>query len=117
MQGSEQETEERQTVLGEALAAARAAADAEASPPREEGVAAEEPERPRLDALGRVYATGKRKNAVARVWLKRGSGQVVVNGRPGPEYFARPVLQMIIGQPFQAVNRGAIFDVDRKSVV
>ncbi len=111
MQGSEQETEERQTVLGEALAAARAAADAEASPPREEGVAAEEPERPRLDALGRVYATGKRKNAVARVWLKRGSGQVVVNGRPGPEYFARPVLQMIIGQPFQAVNRGAIFDV------
>ena len=53
------------------------------------------------DALGRSYATGKRKDAVARVWIKPGSGKVVVNGKEMAAYFARPVLQMILRQPFQ----------------
>src|SRR6185312_200852 len=55
---------------------------------------------PRRDALGRSYATGKRKNAVARVWIKPGSGKIEVNGRDSPIYFARPVLRMLISQPF-----------------
>ncbi len=53
----------------------------------------------KLDAQGRAYATGKRKDAVARVWIKPGSGKVVVNGRPLEVYFARPVLRMILQQP------------------
>ncbi len=67
--------------------------------------------RPKLDDLGRSYATGKRKNAVARVWLKRGSGKIVVNGRDIGTYFARPVLQMIINQPFVTSNRSGQYDV------
>ena len=57
------------------------------------------------DALGRSYATGKRKNAIARVWLKPGSGKMIINGRAYAQYFARPVLQMILNQPFQVANR------------
>jgi len=71
---------------------------------------AEMPE-PKRDAQGRSYATGKRKDAVARVWLRSGSGRVTVNGRDQATYFARPVLRMIIGQPFLAVNRNDQFDV------
>jgi small subunit ribosomal protein S9 len=63
------------------------------------------------DALGRSYATGKRKNAVARVWVKPGSGKVVVNGKEMAKYFARPVLQMVIGQPFKIANVADQFDV------
>jgi small subunit ribosomal protein S9 len=63
------------------------------------------------DALGRSYATGKRKDAVARVWIKPGSGKVTVNGREMAVYFARPVLQMILRQPFQVSNRDGEFDV------
>ncbi len=66
---------------------------------------------PQIDAQGRSYATGKRKNAIARVWLKRGQGRITVNGRDQATYFARPVLQMIIGQPFHAASRGNQFDV------
>ncbi|GAO98622.1 30S ribosomal protein S9 [Caedimonas varicaedens] len=66
---------------------------------------------PKLDAQGRAYATGKRKNAIARVWIKAGSGKVIVNGREGHIYFARPVLQMVVNQPFKQVNREAQFDV------
>ena len=66
---------------------------------------------PKLDAFGRAYATGKRKNAVARVWIKRGSGKIVVNSKDVAEYFARPVLRMIINQPFLTVNGVAEFDV------
>ncbi len=66
---------------------------------------------PKLDAFGRAYATGKRKDAVARVWIKPGSGKVDVNGRESPVYFARPVLRMIINQPFVASNRLGQFDV------
>lgn len=59
----------------------------------------------KLDALGRAYATGKRKNAVARVWIKPGKGQIVINGRDQSVYFARPVLRMMLAQPFQVTNR------------
>jgi small subunit ribosomal protein S9 len=66
---------------------------------------------PRLDAFGRAYATGKRKDAVARVWIKPGNGKIDVNGRESPIYFARPVLRMLINQPFVAANRFGQFDV------
>ena len=66
---------------------------------------------PKLDAQGRAYATGKRKNAVARVWIKPGKGKVTVNGRDSQKFFARPVLRMIINQPFAAVNRVGQYDV------
>ncbi|MEM9429908.1 MAG: 30S ribosomal protein S9 [Pseudomonadota bacterium] len=66
---------------------------------------------PVRDALGRSYATGKRKDAVARVWIKAGSGKVVVNGKPMGEYFARPVLQMVIGQAFSVAGVAGEFDV------
>lgn len=66
---------------------------------------------PQIDAQGRSYATGKRKNAVARVWIKPGSGRVTVNGRDQDIYFARPVLRMIIAQPFDVANRRNQYDV------
>jgi small subunit ribosomal protein S9 len=66
---------------------------------------------PIRDALGRSYATGKRKNAVARVWIKPGNGKVEVNGRDSPVYFARPVLRMMINQPFVVTDRLGQFDV------
>ena len=66
---------------------------------------------PRRDAFGRAYATGKRKDAVARVWIKPGSGKIDVNGRESPIYFARPVLRMLINQPLVAANRLGQFDV------
>ena len=66
---------------------------------------------PKLDAQGRAYATGKRKDAVARVWIKPGSGKIVVNGRDQEVYFARPVLRMMIAQPFGITDRADQFDV------
>jgi small subunit ribosomal protein S9 len=65
----------------------------------------------KLDAQGRAYATGRRKDAVARVWLKPGSGKITVNGRTLEVYFARPVLRMIINQPFLVASRNNQFDV------
>jgi len=76
--------------------------------------AAAEPEAPRepvRDELGRSYATGKRKDAVARVWIKPGSGKVTVNGKELNKYFARPVLQMILRQPFTVAGVEGEFDV------
>ncbi|PPB80052.1 small subunit ribosomal protein S9 [Albidovulum inexpectatum] len=73
--------------------------------------ATEEPREPVRDELGRSYATGKRKDAVARVWIKPGSGKVIVNGKEMSQYFARPVLQMILRQPFQVANVEGQFDV------
>ncbi|MBB6250277.1 30S ribosomal protein S9 [Nitrospirillum iridis] len=70
-----------------------------------------EPAQPKIDAQGRSYATGKRKDAVARVWIKPGKGQVTVNGRDITVYFARPVLRMMINQPFQIVGRVEQYDV------
>ncbi len=73
------------------------------------------PEAPRhvqkLDKQGRAYATGKRKNAVARVWIKPGSGKIVVNTRPIEVFFARPVLRMLINQPLVTANRTGQYDV------
>ena len=66
---------------------------------------------PKIDALGRSYATGRRKNAIARVWLKRGSGRMTINDRDVSVYFARPVLQMVLRQPFEAASRLDEFDV------
>ncbi len=74
-------------------------------------VVAEELAAPKLDAQGRAYATGKRKDAVARVWIKPGSGKVTINGRDQTVYFARPVLRMMIEQPFGLTERSAQFDV------
>ena len=67
--------------------------------------------KPVRDALGRSYATGKRKNAIARVWIKPGTGKITVNGRDETVYFARPVLRMILRQPLIAAGRDGQFDV------
>ncbi|MEC8085045.1 MAG: 30S ribosomal protein S9 [Pseudomonadota bacterium] len=75
--------------------------------PREEAV----PVEPKIDDLGRAYATGRRKNAIARVWIKPGNGRVTVNGRDQEQFFARPVLRMIIKQPFDVTSRVDQFDV------
>jgi len=64
-----------------------------------------------LDAQGRAYATGRRKDAVARVWLKPGTGKVTVNGRDQEVFFARPTLRLIINQPFQITGREGQYDV------
>ncbi|HEY1560443.1 MAG TPA: 30S ribosomal protein S9 [Caulobacteraceae bacterium] len=77
------------------------AATAEATPPAE----------PKIDKDGRAYATGKRKNAVARVWIKPGHGVITINGRDQEAYFARPVLRMMIAQPLQVSDRLGQFDV------
>ncbi len=69
------------------------------------------PREPVRDELGRSYATGKRKDAVARVWIKPGSGKVTVNGKEMDKYFARPVLQLILRQPFQVAGVEGEFDV------
>ena len=75
----------------------------------------------KVDAQGRAYATGKRKNAVARVWLKPGKGKITIYGGDNPKgkegrdqtvYFARPVLRMMLAQPFQVTDREGQFDVD-----
>ena len=66
---------------------------------------------PVRDALGRSYATGKRKDAVARVWIRPGPGRVTVNGKEMADYFARPVLQMILRQPFRVAGVEGQFDV------
>ena len=66
----------------------------------------------KLDKQGRAYATGKRKNAVARVWIKPGKGKITINGRDQEVYFARPVLRMMIAQPLQIAYRLGQFDVD-----
>ncbi len=73
----------------------------ETAPPRE----------PKKDELGRSYATGRRKDAVARVWIKAGTGKITINNREFENYFPRPVLRMVINQPFQVTNREGQFDV------
>jgi len=81
------------TAAGEAAAAATATAE------------------PKRDAQGRSYATGRRKESVARVWIKPGKGTITVNGKALDVYFARPVLRMLIAQPFLVANRDGQFDV------
>jgi small subunit ribosomal protein S9 len=79
-----------------------------ATPTPAEAAAAREPV---IDKHGRAYATGKRKNAVARVWIKPGKGSITINGRDQEVYFARPVLRMMIAQPLQIADRLGQFDV------
>ncbi|MEC7488655.1 MAG: 30S ribosomal protein S9 [Pseudomonadota bacterium] len=102
-------------VLKEAVAEAEANAIEKSATSEPAGVSTPIPEvtpaEPRIDAQGRAYATGKRKNAVARVWIKPGSGRLIVNGKDGPVYFARPVLQMILNQPLQVVDRVTQYDI------
>ena len=69
------------------------------------------PAEPKIDEQGRAYATGKRKNAIARVWIKPGSGVITVNGKEEEKFFARPVLRMILRQPLVAAERNGQFDV------
>ena len=66
---------------------------------------------PKIDELGRSYATGKRKNSVARVWVKPGNGKITINGRDQEVYFARPVLRLIIRQPFEVAERLDQYDI------
>jgi len=109
--------------LGKATAQAETAAEADAQAPAEaeavsdatETTPTDEPAAPvyvqKLDDQGRAYATGKRKNAVARVWIKPGNGKITVNGREFKTYFARPVLQLIIHQPILAAERKDQYDI------
>ena len=112
----------------EAKATAETAAAAEAAAPQEGEAAADAvvatadadageiettvvlPE-PQIDEQGRTYATGKRKNAIARVWIKPGSGKITVNGRDVEIFFARPVLRMMINQPFVVAAREGQYDI------
>ena len=98
-------------VLTGDAAAAPAAADAEAPapapPPSTPAVLREK----QIDEQGRSYATGRRKDAVARVWLKPGNGKVTVNGRDQATYFARPTLRLVINQPFQVAGREGQYDI------
>jgi len=95
--------------VAEAAPEAEAAKETALLPPEEEApVITVEPV---IDEHRRSYATGKRKDAVARVWIKPGSGKINVNGRDWESYFARPVLRMIINQPFEAAERAEQYDV------
>jgi small subunit ribosomal protein S9 len=91
----------------EAPAADEAAADEPAPPPVEAAPLREQ----QLDKYGRAYATGRRKDAVARVWLKPGSGRIEINGREQETYFARPTLRLVINQPFDVADRRGQYDV------
>ncbi len=91
-------------------AAIKAISDIEALRPKREetNVAPKQ----RIDAKGRAYATGRRKDASARIWVKPGKGKITINGRDVKVYFARPVLQMIVDQPFKVINRAGQYDVE-----
>jgi small subunit ribosomal protein S9 len=93
----------------EATEAAAPADEAPAAPPPP--VEAAPLREQQLDKYGRAYATGRRKDAVARVWLKPGSGKIVVNGREQEVYFARPTLRLVINQPFDVADRRGAYDV------
>ncbi len=91
---------------------AEAEAPAEYNPATDGGGGAPAPIREQeLDAQGRAYATGRRKDAVARVWVKPGTGKITVNGRDQAEFFARPTLRLIINQPFDITDRRGQYDV------
>ncbi|HUN39385.1 MAG TPA: 30S ribosomal protein S9 [Acetobacteraceae bacterium] len=88
------------------------AAQAAAQPTPAMPLVTDEPKRePQRDQWGRAYATGRRKNAVARVWIKPGKGEITVNDKKVVQYFARPVLRMLITQPFLVADRYNQFDV------
>src|SRR5690242_4598746 len=91
--------------------AAEAPVEEQAPPPPPPAEAAPLREQ-QLDKFGRAYATGRRKDAVARVWLKPGSGRIVVNGKEQESYFARPTLRLVINQPFDVADRRGQYDVE-----
>ncbi len=93
-------------VQSEGMAALGALSETSAAPSETSA-----PAEPKIDKKGRAYATGRRKNAIARVWIKRGTGQISINGRDITTYFARPVLQMVLQQPFETAERTGEFDV------
>jgi small subunit ribosomal protein S9 len=100
--------------LKEALAARQAAAEAEAEAtgvPVPVPVSTQPKREPKRDELGRSYATGRRKESTARVWIKPGKGEIMVNGKKVVQYFARPVLRMLLTQPFLVADRYNQFDV------
>jgi small subunit ribosomal protein S9 len=100
--------------LKEALAARQAAAEAEAEAtgaPAPVAVSTQPKREPKRDELGRSYATGRRKESTARVWIKPGKGEIMVNGKKVVQYFARPVLRMLLTQPFLVADRYNQFDV------
>lgn len=101
------DTDQSLGALRHAMTAAQAAPAAAAATPD----TATEAAKPKIDPQGRAYATGKRKNAIARVWIKPGSGKILVNGRESPVYFARPVLRMMMNQPFVVAERVGQYDV------
>jgi small subunit ribosomal protein S9 len=98
---SEQTTANSLSELKTLVAGTPAGAGSEAAPVREA----------KRDQFGRSYATGRRKNAIARVWVKPGKGEISINGRSAGKYFARPVLRMLITQPFLVADRYQQFDV------
>jgi len=100
--------DENQPTIGDAIGEALQSAVTSEAVPVEAPAALAEPVK---DEHGRSYATGKRKDAVARVWIKAGSGKITVNGRDNEVYFVRPVLRMLIDQPFVAARREGLFDV------
>ena len=104
---AENTTAETAAAGSEGLAALEALKEAGTS----DAVETVTPAEPQIDNLGRSYATGRRKDASARVWVKRGTGRITVNGKDVSEYFARPVLQMLIAQPFETAERKDEFDV------
>src|ERR1700760_2604305 len=97
--------------LKDALAAQQAAATSTAAPGAAPLTGDQPRHEPKRDSLGRAYATGRRKNAVARVWIKPGKGDITVNGKKVVQYFARPVLRMLLTQPFLVADRYNQFDV------
>ncbi|HUE79416.1 MAG TPA: 30S ribosomal protein S9 [Sphingomicrobium sp.] len=104
------EVAEAPVEAGAEAAAPEATAEEDAPPPpppQEEAPLREQ----QLDKFGRAYATGRRKDAVARVWLKPGSGRIVVNEREQEVYFARPTLRLVINQPFDVADRRGAYDV------
>ncbi len=99
------------TIVAEAPAADAPVAQAE-EPAAPVNIQPEAPLREQqLDKFGRAYATGRRKDAVARVWLKPGSGKIIVNGRDQQVYFARPTLRLVINQPFGITERAGQYDI------
>ncbi|NWK95611.1 30S ribosomal protein S9 [Sphingobium lactosutens] len=112
-------TDNRQSLSDLASIAAEAAAAPAAAAPVSDAVDAPvapvQPSAPlrdqEIDGLGRAYATGRRKDAVARVWVKPGTGKITVNGRDQEIYFARPTLRLVINQPFGVTEREGQYDV------
>jgi len=97
--------EDLKDITSEIQTAAPVQETADTASPEEQEV------QPKIDAQGRSYATGKRKDAIARVWIKPGKGMITINGRDQQVYFARPTLRMLVNQPFDVTSRVGQFDV------